>query len=864
MRLRLLQPATGEIPVHELGEGAVILGRGPECDIVLPGTGVSTRHAVIRSAPQGWWIEDLGSTNGVLIGETRIDKAWLRPGDILQLGERVFVVEAAGGAPPPIPSPAVIPGKPRRGLGVGWWIGGCLGAFVLLTGTAWLAWGQLGTRLPAPSTERPTMTLPQAAGSAAPKVLGEGASSITIREVAGLPAPLPEGVEALSVHHVEGPVPPGGALLEFPYDTARLPADADPGAHLALAHLDPKAGRWILAAALVDPEHQVLRTRTRHLSAWAVIYHDLKWSIWPSKRFSIVYDPKETIVIHQAKGSAGTVAAKDFAQELGVMLDESLRRYHTAGFQLPEGDPEMGDRVWAFLGNTTSYWGPPAVESQWSAYSGNLLFPSSYDNREQAAHDAAHELFHKIQNLDLNIASMDLRRWWVEATADYAAARIALAQAGPSRTMGTAIKPRYLEKSITFTIPEDDGKQPQSFHDYATSHFIDFLVRQGVGFKGMWDAVADPSWGDTGQVLDPLDKHLRKTLGSTRGLDAQYQAFAKHYLFEAGSPMPALPRGFYMDVASARFELPAGQRTGRLEAQVEAHQAAQVLAVRTDAEASRPRRRIEVSLQPGSGQGLNLMAYKVLDQGGRRQATFLSAPLIKPAVAELAPGEMIIVVACNGTDRERPLKLNIKEQVDEALKPVTPPAKGSTSRRIEICVYAQCLYDRSYQNLKYADWPARRWESFELRYNSGGFPVSGAGTFKGYAKGTNPEDAYEEIIEGQADKTKLHYLRWTSFRGDSNREQRWEINLKDIPVDAFATQSRPGMTIYLIRVIDEDGKRFPNVQQHATIRKHDVFFKDERVSVRLTDVDWGGIFLGNPGATSPKNQRPFILVRLTD
>ena len=51
-----------------LGQAPVLIGRAPECTLVLDDDYASARHA--RLAPQGgeWIVEDLGSTNGTFSG----------------------------------------------------------------------------------------------------------------------------------------------------------------------------------------------------------------------------------------------------------------------------------------------------------------------------------------------------------------------------------------------------------------------------------------------------------------------------------------------------------------------------------------------------------------------------------------------------------------------------------------------------------------------------------------------------------------------------------------------------------------------------------------------------------------------------
>ena len=77
-------------PVHQ---GDSLLGRSPECLIVLPSERVSREHAVVRRIHCGLEIEDLGSRNGTGVNGARIRRATvLQQGDEVQLGDDVLEV----------------------------------------------------------------------------------------------------------------------------------------------------------------------------------------------------------------------------------------------------------------------------------------------------------------------------------------------------------------------------------------------------------------------------------------------------------------------------------------------------------------------------------------------------------------------------------------------------------------------------------------------------------------------------------------------------------------------------------------------------------------------------------------------------
>ena len=68
----------------------MVLGRSENCEIILDDDSVSRQHAVIRSTSKGFEIEDLGSTNGILVNDELVDSRILRTGDRIQLGQRIF------------------------------------------------------------------------------------------------------------------------------------------------------------------------------------------------------------------------------------------------------------------------------------------------------------------------------------------------------------------------------------------------------------------------------------------------------------------------------------------------------------------------------------------------------------------------------------------------------------------------------------------------------------------------------------------------------------------------------------------------------------------------------------------------------
>jgi pSer/pThr/pTyr-binding forkhead associated (FHA) protein len=116
-------------------EGAsFVLGRAPECELVLDGAGTSRRHARIVREGARFFLEDLGSANGTLVNGTRTARRALEVGDELRidefqltfvlesrpLGEEIRVESTARSGGPPVPPEQTLvgaAGAPRRAAG---------------------------------------------------------------------------------------------------------------------------------------------------------------------------------------------------------------------------------------------------------------------------------------------------------------------------------------------------------------------------------------------------------------------------------------------------------------------------------------------------------------------------------------------------------------------------------------------------------------------------------------------------------------------------------------------------------------------------------------------------------------------------
>jgi hypothetical protein len=91
MKFEIKYPSGDRHEVVLQGTMAVI-GRDPTCDLVLSDVKCSRRHAVVEAGPDGLAIRDSGSANGVFVNGRKVERAGLRPGDLIRLGEVILEV----------------------------------------------------------------------------------------------------------------------------------------------------------------------------------------------------------------------------------------------------------------------------------------------------------------------------------------------------------------------------------------------------------------------------------------------------------------------------------------------------------------------------------------------------------------------------------------------------------------------------------------------------------------------------------------------------------------------------------------------------------------------------------------------------
>ena len=92
----LLVAGPGQLITHKLTKAEIVIGRAPECDLVIDHASLSRRHAMLTVRPLT--IQDLGSTNGTRLGARLLtggEPAPMQTGDTFHIGPFSFLTIAS-------------------------------------------------------------------------------------------------------------------------------------------------------------------------------------------------------------------------------------------------------------------------------------------------------------------------------------------------------------------------------------------------------------------------------------------------------------------------------------------------------------------------------------------------------------------------------------------------------------------------------------------------------------------------------------------------------------------------------------------------------------------------------------------------
>lgn len=237
--------------------------------------------------------------------------------------------------------------------------------------------------------------------------------------------------------------------------------------------------------------------------------------------FKIYFNPELNAPMLGTEQSGDAIF--DFVADVRSSLVNSYDNYaevpgSTAkGFELPEDTDVYVDD-----------WGPKKT-AEWDWMSKDIEIPVTYSNLKELQYDAAHELFHAVQNQYINFVTMNSYRWWMEATADYAAAYI-----GTGHGLKSSLPHDFIIKPL-------NSEEEQ--HTYQVAHFIKFLADKGINFRDLF--VATMESGDS--VLEAINSHL-----NTQGysLIELYGEFVIYFMQGLGVKRDKLENDIATDLAT--------------------------------------------------------------------------------------------------------------------------------------------------------------------------------------------------------------------------------------------------------------------------------------------------------------------------
>ena len=70
-----------------LDRARIVIGRGRKADLSLAEATISRAHAALGYDTDGFFVEDLGSTNGTLVNGARVERQTLKTEDEIQMGK---------------------------------------------------------------------------------------------------------------------------------------------------------------------------------------------------------------------------------------------------------------------------------------------------------------------------------------------------------------------------------------------------------------------------------------------------------------------------------------------------------------------------------------------------------------------------------------------------------------------------------------------------------------------------------------------------------------------------------------------------------------------------------------------------------
>ena len=310
--------------------------------------------------------------------------------------------------------------------------------------------------------------------------------------------------------------------LYFYYDPASLRQDLSAQDQLSVAYYDTDDNTWKPVPSWVDTTNHVIVVQTYHLSIWGDLRVKAGYQAFRSQHFRVIYN---TGINAPLSADPLNPTIDGYAALVRQLLESAFEAYSgvTSGatsthFRMPQSSID------AIIDD----YGPDETV----LWDGDIRVPNTYFTQAELQSGLAHELFHAVQyEYFQSLWKMAAKRWFVEATAEWASGGIA----GAKTVMGSGISAKYLEQPFPYDPNQKDR------HKYHSAWFIEEIVSNcsalfyREAFKEMFESVA----------AAPLSSPAEETLGGFlpsvchKDLGSYYLQFALGFFSSGSVPIPS-------------------------------------------------------------------------------------------------------------------------------------------------------------------------------------------------------------------------------------------------------------------------------------------------------------------------------------
>jgi len=422
----------------------------------------------------------------------------------------------------------------------------------------------------------------------------------------------------------------GEIILEFTYDAAALDASMDETEQIAVAFWDEDYLAWKEIDFQLDTDSSKVVVKTNHLSLWSIFFKEDKYITSTLPGFTIYFNK------NASAPAIGSIASGDpifeYASIVRTGLYDAAKAYSEMGLKLPEHTRVYIDD-----------WGADK-EAEWGWFSKNIEIPVTYIDEQELHMVAAHELFHAVQNQYINFTSMSSNRWFMEATADYAAAHVATSYG--------------LKEPLPYSYLKTSVGSSETFHMYQSAHFIKFLVDNGYSFKELFEGVINGSGG----ALISLNAYIGTQGGS---LSELYKSFVYSILFSNTVKTVPLEGSIFNAVAdiALEFDLDEGKQVSQM-VNVNSGYAARLMGVNIISSKDTPGTVALQAIEPTSGAQVEY----VLVDGSDKGPVLESGPLThEPVEVSVKKGQYLYFMVTNNANANGYVTIVIGKETDGQL-----------------------------------------------------------------------------------------------------------------------------------------------------------------------------------------------------